>query len=85
MVTHPEANVRGETVDGTGSLGGRLRGSPARPGLIGLGSSSALGPRFSINVEGQFVGAFIRVPVQGGNVKTSNLSLHGLIGIGIHF
>jgi len=84
VVTHPEANVRGETVDGTGSLGdGYAVTGPA--GLIGLGSSSALGPRFSINVEGQFVGAIVHVPVQGGNVRTSNLSVHFLIGLGYHF
>ena len=84
VLTYPSANVRGETVDGTGSIGdGYAITGPA--GLIGLGSSSALGPRFSLNVEGQFVGAIVHVPVQGGNVRTSNLSFHFLIGIGYHF
>jgi hypothetical protein len=84
VLAYPEANVRGETAEGTGSLNGYEVTGPA--GLVGIGSSTALGgPRFSLNVEGQFVGSFIRVPVQGGNVSTSNLSFHLLIGIGYHF
>jgi hypothetical protein len=82
VMPHVSGEVRNRQFssrDGLLGSGYRLTG-PAL--LLGAGKRHPLSSHISVNAEAQVTGAWTRTDVGGGSIRTSNVALHVLVGIG---
>ena len=83
-LAHSESIVRGQFEGGTGGLfeGYHLTG-PVLMGGAGM-QWFLLGGLYAA-VEGQLTVVWVSVPVANGRARTTNIALHGLLGLGYRF
>ena len=78
VIAHPESEVRDEPF----SPGYQLTG-PAF--VAAVGRKIDLTPWFFVTLDVQFLAARAQVPIFMGDAATTNISLHGLFGVGARF
>ena len=78
VIAHADSEVRGKPFSPNYQLTG-----PAF--LAGAGKRIDLTPWLFVSLDAQFLVARVRVPINMGQASTTNISLHGLFGIGARF
>lgn len=85
VLTHPESTIRWQKFSETEGLFGTGYHISGAVGEAAVEKRVFLTKHFLLSFEGRFTGSFVKVPIAHGHAHTSNLSLHGLGGIGYSF
>jgi len=85
VIAHPESMIRGIKFSETGGIfhKGYYISGPAIQGVIGKRFS--LHEKIFLSFEAKAAGSYSRVPIQHGHAAVTNVSVHGLVGLGYDF
>ena len=82
VITHPESTVREKRFPEEGGIGNSgyfLSGPTAQ---VSAGKRFRIRDDFFAPLEGKFSASFARVPIADGEADVTNLSIHGVLGLG---
>ncbi len=85
VIAHPESMIRGKKFSETGGIfhQGYYISGPVIQGAFGKRFS--LHEKIFLSFEAKLTGSCARVPIQNGHAVVTNVSIHGLCGLGYDF
>lgn len=82
VITHPETTIRGKRFPEEGGILNRGYYVSGPTVQAAVGKQFRIREDFFVPAEGKASASFARIPVADGNADVTNLSVHGILGLG---